>query len=102
MVLRSAGPTEVLMVAAERRLGRSERATHADRAASDPASSLRGSALAFTLRCHAGQRRTSDGAPFIEHPLEVARLLRSADCSDVLGAIVGQAAIGPRDGPGRR
>lgn len=43
-------------------------------------------ALAFAVRCHAGQRRQSDGAPFIEHPLEVARLLRDAGCSEAVVA----------------
>jgi hypothetical protein len=38
------------------------------------------------LRCHAGRRRDSDDAPLIDHPLEVARLLRDAGCSDVLVA----------------
>jgi (p)ppGpp synthase/HD superfamily hydrolase len=102
MFPRSAGPSEVLTAGAERRSDKSERA------ASDP------------VRCHAGRRRTSDGGPSIEHPLEVARLLRTAGCSDVLvaakrladdldrcpitighGAIVGQAAIGPREKSGR-
>ncbi|MEA2150446.1 MAG: hypothetical protein QOD69_2276 [Solirubrobacteraceae bacterium] len=78
--------TEVLMTAAERRWARSERAAHADRAASHQVNSLSESALAFAVCCHAGQRRNSDGAPFIEHPLEVARLLRAAGCSDVLVA----------------
>jgi hypothetical protein len=41
-------------------------------------------ARAFATRCHGRQRRASDGAPFIEHPLEVARLLRDAGCSDVV------------------
>jgi (p)ppGpp synthase/HD superfamily hydrolase len=86
MFSRSAGPTEGLTSAVERRLGVSKRSPHADRAASDQACPLRGSALAFALRCHAGQRRSRDGAPFIEHPLEVARLLRTAGCSDVLVA----------------
>jgi hypothetical protein len=43
-------------------------------------------ALAFAVRCHAGQWRDSDDAPFIEHPLEVARLLRDAGCTEVLVA----------------
>jgi hypothetical protein len=43
-------------------------------------------ALEFAVRCHAGQRRESDGAPFIAHPLEVARLLRDAGCSEVVVA----------------
>jgi (p)ppGpp synthase/HD superfamily hydrolase len=41
-------------------------------------------ALAYAVHCHAGQRRSSDGAQFIEHSLEVARLLRDAGCSAVL------------------
>ena len=73
MFSRSAGPTEGLTSAARRRLGSSERATHTDGAASDQASPLRRSALAFALRCHAGQQRGSDGAPFIEHPNPVMR-----------------------------
>jgi (p)ppGpp synthase/HD superfamily hydrolase len=49
--------------------------------------SLARSALSFAARCHAGQRRESDGAPFIEHPSEVARLLRDSGCSsDVVAA----------------
>ncbi len=43
-------------------------------------------ALAFAVRSHAGQQRTSDGAAFVEHSLEVARLLRDAGCSEVLVA----------------
>ena len=39
-------------------------------------------ALKFAVRCHAGRRRESDGEPFIRHPLEVARLLRDAGCSE--------------------
>ena len=39
-------------------------------------------ALEFAVRCHAGRRRESDGEPFIQHPLEVARLLRDAGCSE--------------------
>jgi (p)ppGpp synthase/HD superfamily hydrolase len=50
------------------------------------ADSLARSALTFAVRCHAGQRRDSDGASFIEHPLEVARLLRDAGCSEVVVA----------------
>lgn len=41
-------------------------------------------ALAFAVDCHAGRRRASDGEPFIRHPLEVARLLRDAGCSEVV------------------
>ena len=50
----------------------------------DRRASLTRSARAFATRCHGRQRRFSDGAPFIEHPLEVAGLLRDADCSDVM------------------
>ena len=42
------------------------------------------SALAYAARCHAGQRRESDGVPLIEHLSEVARLLRDAGCADVV------------------
>ncbi len=45
-------------------------------------STLAPSALEFATRWHASQRRTSDGTPFIEHPIEVARLLRDAGCSE--------------------
>lgn len=76
---RTAGPTE-----AQARDRRSTGAMQTDRAAIDQASSLTRSARAFAARCHARQRRESDGAPFIEHPLEVARLLRDAGCSDVV------------------
>jgi (p)ppGpp synthase/HD superfamily hydrolase len=38
------------------------------------------------VRCHAGRRRESDGAPFIVHSLEVARLLRDAGCSETVVA----------------
>jgi (p)ppGpp synthase/HD superfamily hydrolase len=38
--------------------------------------------LAFAELRHAGQRRTFDGAPFIEHPVEVASLLRDAGAPD--------------------
>ena len=39
-------------------------------------------AVAYAARQHAGQRRNADGAPFIEHPLEVATLLYDAGASD--------------------
>ncbi|MGH2918797.1 MAG: HD domain-containing protein [Solirubrobacteraceae bacterium] len=55
--------------------------THSDRASADQPSSVVLAALAFAARCHAGQRRESDGAPFMEHPSQVARLLRDAGCS---------------------
>ena len=39
-------------------------------------------ALAYAEEQHAGQRRKVDGAPFIEHPVEVASLLYDAGASD--------------------
>lgn len=42
------------------------------------------SAQAFAAVCYAGQCRESDGAPYIEHPLEVAQLLLEAGCSGVV------------------
>jgi hypothetical protein len=39
-------------------------------------------ALEFAERQHAGQLRTSDRAPFIEHPIEVSRLLYRAGAPD--------------------
>jgi len=50
----------------------------------DRAVGLAPSAQAFAAVCHAGQCRESDGAPYIEHPLEVAQLLLEAGCSDVV------------------
>lgn len=47
---------------------------------------LASQALEFAVRCHAGRRRESDGEPFITHPLEVARLLRDAGCSETVVA----------------
>src|SRR5262245_5258710 len=44
------------------------------------------SAWAFAEEMHFGQRRASDGAPFMEHPREVAELLYSVGCSDELVA----------------
>jgi predicted HD phosphohydrolase len=41
-------------------------------------------ALAYAAERHAGQRRKSDGAPFIEHPLEVAWLLYRAGAPDAV------------------
>jgi (p)ppGpp synthase/HD superfamily hydrolase len=40
------------------------------------------SAIAYARRMHEGQRREVDGAPFIEHPLEVASLLYYAGAPD--------------------
>jgi (p)ppGpp synthase/HD superfamily hydrolase len=82
---RSAGSSEA-QAPAEQRGALLQDASQTDRAAVDQASALARSARAFAARCHARQRRESDGAPFIEHPLEVARLLRDAGCSDVLVA----------------
>jgi (p)ppGpp synthase/HD superfamily hydrolase len=39
-------------------------------------------ALEYARRVHAGQRRHLDGAPFIEHPLEVAAILHDAGAPD--------------------
>ena len=58
----------------------------ADRGAADRSASLAWAAREFATRCHAEQRRASDGARFIEHPLEVAELLRAAGCSEVVVA----------------
>lgn len=86
MLPRSAGPTDVLSPVAERRRSRAERAARSGRPRAGPDSPLTRSALTFALRCHDGQTRDSDEAPLIEHPLEVARLLRGAGCSDILVA----------------
>jgi (p)ppGpp synthase/HD superfamily hydrolase len=39
-------------------------------------------AVAYATSAHEGQRRKADGAPFIEHPLEVASLLYEAGAPD--------------------
>jgi (p)ppGpp synthase/HD superfamily hydrolase len=39
-------------------------------------------AIRFAGHLHRNQRRASDGAPFIVHPLEVASLLHNAGCCD--------------------
>lgn len=49
---------------------------------STPTEQLATRALEYAVKCHAGHRRLSDGEPFIKHPLEVARLLRDAGCSE--------------------
>lgn len=64
---------------------RLDQPAHGDRAAADRATVV-ASARTFAGRCHEHQRRESDGAPFIEHPLEVAGLLREAGCSEVVVA----------------
>jgi hypothetical protein len=74
-----------------------------DRSVIDQESPLERSALKFAARCHARRRRTSDGAPFIEHPLEVAALLRDAGCPDVVVAagllhdVLGDTRAGPTE-----
>jgi len=60
---------------------RFERPRQSVRPAIEQPSWLVGSAMRFASQRHAGQRRDSDGAPFIAHPTEVARLLRDAGCS---------------------
>jgi (p)ppGpp synthase/HD superfamily hydrolase len=84
MGLGSDQPSEVegFSVGAESRL-----TSRAGRVASpQQQSSLVRSALVFAVRCHARQRRRSDGTAFIEHPLKVAGLLHDAGCSDVVVA----------------
>jgi len=49
-------------------------------------SSLVRAATKFAARSHANQQRGNERGPFIEHPLEVGRLLRDAGCSDVVVA----------------
>lgn len=83
MSSRSAVPTEVPSSTAQRRGARYERPGQAGRAEGDQRCGTL-SVLAYAARCHAGQRRESDGAPFIEHLSEVARLLRDAGCADVV------------------
>jgi (p)ppGpp synthase/HD superfamily hydrolase len=57
-------------------------------------------ALEYAEREHAGQRRSSDGAPFIEHPLEVGWLLYWAGAPDqviaagVLHDVLEKTAVG--------
>lgn len=62
------------------------RGAEQDPLAIDGGSPLIRAARVFATRAHAHQRRESDGAPFIEHPLDVARVLRGAGRSDVLVA----------------
>jgi hypothetical protein len=82
----SAGSTEELVTAAEPPHAPAQPAASNGSAATNRAPPLTRSALAFATRCHADQRRSSDGAPFIAHPLEVAGLLHDAGCSEVLVA----------------
>jgi (p)ppGpp synthase/HD superfamily hydrolase len=46
--------------------------------------SMTRAALPYAEHSHEGQRRRCDDAPFIQHPLEVADLLRSAGADDEL------------------
>lgn len=82
MVSPPHGPTEPQ--AGADRPGTRPDLTDAVAAATPSRSLLVRSALGFAARRHARQRRDSDGAPFIAHPLEVARLLRDAGCSEVV------------------
>src|SRR5437588_10661234 len=41
-------------------------------------------AIAFARREHAEQTRSADGAPFIEHPLEVGLLLHRVEAPDAV------------------
>lgn len=91
---RSTDSTEVLTLAAGRMAG----PAGSDGAADHQGGSVVQSALAFAVRCHARQRR-SDGSLFVEHPLEVARLLRGAGCAEeivaagLLHAVVEQGEV---------
>jgi len=85
MVSRSDQPPNVQAPPGQRWTG-PEGATLVDHATTDQASSLIRSTLAFAALRHGGQRRESDGAAFIEHPVEVARLLRGAGCSEIVVA----------------
>jgi (p)ppGpp synthase/HD superfamily hydrolase len=85
MVLRSDQPTNVRAFAVDEQTA-SEIEGRPGRITPDEQSSIVRSALVFAVRCHARQRRKSDGAAFIEHPLEVAGLLHDAGCSDVVVA----------------
>jgi (p)ppGpp synthase/HD superfamily hydrolase len=78
MVLRSDAPIAAQHPAAER-----EGMSQVGAAMQQPALLVR-AALRFASRRHARQRRDSDGAPFIEHPMEVARLLRDVGCREVV------------------
>jgi (p)ppGpp synthase/HD superfamily hydrolase len=60
-------------------------------------------ALAFAAERHAGQRREVDDAPFVVHPLEVARLIHEAGYPDrvvaagVLHDVIEDTDTEPRD-----
>ena len=82
MFSRSDVSTELPASTAEARGSRGERHGRTGRVASDQVPPRPLSALAYAARCHAGQRRDSDGAPFVEHLAEVGRLLRDAGCAE--------------------
>lgn len=77
-------PPDDVQVRAGQSRTNTEHATLADLVTADQASALIRSTLAFAALSHGGQRRASDGAAFIEHPMEVAGLLRDAGCSEVV------------------
>jgi (p)ppGpp synthase/HD superfamily hydrolase len=83
MVSRPDGPTAAQRHTGERGV-QLDGATQQVRAPIPQPSLLLRAALRFAARCHARQRRDSDGAPFIEHPREVAGLLRDVGCRDVV------------------
>jgi (p)ppGpp synthase/HD superfamily hydrolase len=85
MVSRPDQPTNVRAFAVDEQTA-SEVEGRRGRIAPEQQTSIVRSALVFAVRCHARQRRKSDGAAFIEHPLEVAGLLHDAGCSDVVVA----------------
>jgi (p)ppGpp synthase/HD superfamily hydrolase len=103
MFSRSDVSTEVPTSSAERRGSRARRPGKAGPAASDHGAHLAPTALAYAARCHLGQRREGDGAPFVEHLSEVARLLRASGCSDVVVAagllhgVVQDTDVGPAE-----
>jgi hypothetical protein len=79
MVIRSANATAGQATTTELRT-RPTTTRLVDGAATEQTCPLARSAVAFAVWCHAGQKQ-SNGAPFIQHPLQVARLLRDAGCS---------------------
>lgn len=60
-------------------------------------------AVTFADERHGGQRRESDGAPFLVHPLEAAALLQRAGCPDhvvaaaVLHDVLENTDVGPAE-----
>ena len=72
------------MASGQKQDSAARRPTGPESGPSEPVSRLVRSARRYAARCHARQRRQSDGAAFIEHPLEVARLLRDAGCSETV------------------